>query len=577
MFILSKLYVKRLLTGTMAALVAITFTMAVQAGGSIVNVGTNSISASANVSGASTIVIRVAGPGGYFSSQQSNTGTVMWEAPYELSDGEYRYEVFVVVGSDTEEGGDQQLHRDNGRFTVQGGTIGPVPDVGTNENDSAMTSPAEKGSLLSRIANAVIDVLIPSADAADLITSNSYWGRVIFDENASGDNTDWYLDGGSGVGYPGFRIVDDVNDAVHNFTTVFEILHSLNNLNSFMVNATGDIGMADNSLFINKSSNFLGIGTSTPAANLHIIDGSPSIRFDNGMQYFSIHANDDLTMYHNDGVNSIPFMNVENGTAQHGWVSFGRGQGGFPQAPLEVFRTDGAASLIVQEASATTAPRILQRLKNNGSVALYLENTSAAGGTWSFTLNNNNFVINNVAGNGLKIIAAADNSYRIKNKATGVETMKITANGNMAIAGLLFTGSSRSIKDNINTVEYSNILSKLDELPLSYWNYKTSNADDKHIGPMAEEFYDVFGFGESNKHIAPGDLAGIALAAAKALNEKSAIKDDQISKLSKENEQLSKTNDELKLRMQALEGKVNALMQSVTMKETLLNTMAAVQ
>ena len=38
-----------------------------------------------------------------------------------------------------------------------------------------------------------------------------------------------------------------------------------------------------------------------------------------------------------------------------------------------------------------------------------------------------------------------------------------------------------------------------------------------HLGPTAENFYQLFSCGDSHKHIAPSDLAAVSLAAIQAL------------------------------------------------------------
>jgi len=589
MYILSKSNVTRFLIGLVAAMAAIALTMSAQAGGSTVSVGSNSISASTNVTNGSSIVIRVAGPGGYFSSQQSDTDYIIWDAPYGLPDGEYRYEVFVTVGSETEGGSSTQLHRETGRFTVQGGSM----SVKQASPDPKSSIQHQKPTIVGSLVTGIIDFFIPSAQAANVVTNPGDVKIIdatpwLFFEDTSttddGDGYDWLIyteHTGTASGY--FRVWDDnSNSNVLNFSSGTS---DSANRNSLAVDSSGNIGLADDTVYIDKFNNWIGIGTVTPTRNLHLFGDAPAVVLqdssgktwtlnrDGNSGVFDISWKKDAT---SDTASpfTLRYPAPENSiyVQTTGFVGMGTAN---PSVPLHVTRNDGTASLLVDEVSVTTAPRIMQRLRNNGPTALFLEDTSVTGGTWSFMLNSNNFVINNVAAGGLKIVAAADNSYRIKNKATGVETMKVTANGNMAISGILYTGSSRTIKDNIDTVENSSILTKLDELPVSYWNYKTTNADDRHIGPMAEDFYELFGLGTSNKYVAPGDLAGIALAAAKALNEKSTIKDDQISKLSKENEQIAKTNDELKLRIHALEAKVADLIQVFTMNVESLNTVAA--
>lgn len=52
------------------------------------------------------------------------------------------------------------------------------------------------------------------------------------------------------------------------------------------------------------------------------------------------------------------------------------------------------------------------------------------------------------------------------------------------------------------------------------WNYKLEEESVKHIGPIAEDFYSIFGLGNDNKHISTIDPAGIALIGVQALSSK---------------------------------------------------------
>ena len=54
-----------------------------------------------------------------------------------------------------------------------------------------------------------------------------------------------------------------------------------------------------------------------------------------------------------------------------------------PDSALHVFKTDGTARALVEEASTTTADRSLMRLMNNGSSRLEMTNTDS-GRTWSY-------------------------------------------------------------------------------------------------------------------------------------------------------------------------------------------------
>ncbi|HZT21418.1 MAG TPA: tail fiber domain-containing protein, partial [Verrucomicrobiae bacterium] len=67
-------------------------------------------------------------------------------------------------------------------------------------------------------------------------------------------------------------------------------------------------------------------------------------------------------------------------------------------------------------------------------------------------------------------------------------------------------------------------------------NYKTDPVDEKHLGPMAQDFHAAFGLnGSDDKHISTVDEGGVALAAIQGLNQKleaeSQAKDAEIQQL----------------------------------------------
>ena len=109
----------------------------------------------------------------------------------------------------------------------------------------------------------------------------------------------------------------------------------------------------------------------------------------------------------------------------------------------------------------------------------------------------------------------------------GGQEFRLNATGDLAIRGTLSQGSSRTIKRNIVPLSGSAVLANLEKIEFAEWSYDNS-PNQRHAGPMAEEFYEVFGLGPDNKHIAPGDMAGLALAAAKALVEQNEQQQDRI-------------------------------------------------
>jgi len=63
------------------------------------------------------------------------------------------------------------------------------------------------------------------------------------------------------------------------------------------------------------------------------------------------------------------------------------------------------------------------------------------------------------------------------------------------------------------------VVHKVIEQPISSWSYKAEALSTRHLGPVAQDFYAAFGFGEDDKHITTVDEGGAALAAIQGLNE----------------------------------------------------------
>ena len=100
--------------------------------------------------------------------------------------------------------------------------------------------------------------------------------------------------------------------------------------------------------------------------------------------------------------------------------------------------------------------------------------------------------------------------------AGGGLELQLQSDGTLVISSNLTEGSSRLGKENFIAVDGQALLARLEALPITSWNYKTDAPDERHIGPAAEDFYAAFGLGFDDRHIAPLDTAGVALAAIKA-------------------------------------------------------------
>ena len=141
---------------------------------------------------------------------------------------------------------------------------------------------------------------------------------------------------------------------------------------------------------------------------------------------------------------------------------------------------------------------------------------------------------------------------------TGTE-FKSFNNGDLEIGGALFENSDRNSKQDIVAVDHLSVLDRIVALPISEWSYKDA-PNQRHIGPMAQDFHAAFGLGRNNTGISTLDTAGVALAGIKALkwqNDRLAAKTE---KLAAENGKLAAENSDLRNRMAAMESRQAEIM-----------------
>ena len=110
--------------------------------------------------------------------------------------------------------------------------------------------------------------------------------------------------------------------------------------------------------------------------------------------------------------------------------------------------------------------------------------------------------------------------------------------------------SSRSKKDQFQPLDPDELFRIISDLPLEAWQYKGS--DERHIGPVSEDFVGAFDVGvlredgsRDDKYLSGSDVAGVALAGVKELILR--------------NQQLSAQNQELKDMLEKLTERVRQL------------------
>jgi hypothetical protein len=138
-------------------------------------------------------------------------------------------------------------------------------------------------------------------------------------------------------------------------------------------------------------------------------------------------------------------------------------------------------------------------------------------------------------------VNAAPNTQRLIADSSGV-----------TVYGTFNNLSDRNAKQGFTAVNPSEILDRVARLPISEWSYKEDSAT-RHIGPMAQDFHSAFKVGTDERHIAPIDEGGVALAAIQGLNEKVEVKgrksEDRIQKLELENAELKARLEKLEQRL----------------------------
>jgi hypothetical protein len=133
--------------------------------------------------------------------------------------------------------------------------------------------------------------------------------------------------------------------------------------------------------------------------------------------------------------------------------------------------------------------------------------------------------------------ARATGGFRFRTNLGGTTGCNLPAG-----SGVFQCTSSRTTKENFLQVNGADVLSKLNGIEVSTWNYITEGGKVRHMGPMAEDFFKAFQLGTGNTSIGLQDLTGVTLAAIKELNKRT----NELQQKSAETEQLREQVNELR-------------------------------
>ena len=105
----------------------------------------------------------------------------------------------------------------------------------------------------------------------------------------------------------------------------------------------------------------------------------------------------------------------------------------------------------------------------------------------------------------------------------------------------------RNKKENFETVDGEELLSKIRKIPITRWNYKKTDPNDKYIGPMAQDFYAAFHLGGTDSlGINTISIDGVNMAGVQALEKRTSEMKTTMHKIIEQNEKLIAENEKLR-------------------------------
>lgn len=200
-----------------------------------------------------------------------------------------------------------------------------------------------------------------------------------------------------------------------------------------------------------------------------------------------------------------------------------------PLFPLHIQQND--AVVVIEELNAAEAARTMLRLTNNGRINFNLFD-SGTNTNWQFSNTLIGFQINQTTSSGVEF--------------------RVTDDGDLFLEGQLFASSSRSGKMAVESIDGRSVLERVRQIPLATWTYKDQEGV-RHMGPMAEDFFGLFGLGRDSRTLSPFDTSGVALAAIQGVGDELEVKEQKIARLEKQLNEGSARVEELTRRMEALE------------------------
>lgn len=128
----------------------------------------------------------------------------------------------------------------------------------------------------------------------------------------------------------------------------------------------------------------------------------------------------------------------------------------------------------------------------------------------------------------------------------GTEALAHRSGAYLSSGGVWTNTSDIDKKMAFEPVDSQDVLEQVAALPITMWSYIEEGEDVRHMGPMAQDFYETFGLGYSPESIPTVDADGVALASIKALYERNL-------ELEQQNAELASRLDSMEERLKKLE------------------------
>ena len=468
-----------------------------------------------------------------------------------LPDGEYRYETVSIFSMDDVtnksafRSGDETMMRNFGSFTVSGGEIIQQDEPGESGDnpvfdEASIMDKVTKHSM--RLAGLALDVLIPSAQAANLVASSGDPGVIYDDTDLVG--VEWVTFGNTSS----WGVADQLGSNNHWVFRSDGTANSTLNINSIIIDPDGDIHWGGNGLNYDRGGQALSLGTTAVRRDVTISSLDPAIDlFDEstadsmGINYDGL----DFSIYTNSGVDAVKVNWLAPADSLH--IQGGSGHVGLgtssPSADLNIVAGNTAQIRVDNTTEFPAAgDQVMFRLQTAAANKVCFA-IGKKGALWTFDNAGAAFQIN-LAGTG-------SNEFRVEGDGD------IVALKNSYAVNHVNT-SSRNSKTDFAPIDEIAILEKLSELPMSTWRYKIETEDERHLGPIAEDFQQAFGLSDG-KHISTVDASGVTLTAIKGLNKVLQKRSAEIVELTQANSDLQKTNSDLISANRALDERLTRL------------------